>query len=56
LTGTTNTTYRTESSGSINGPWTGLSTNTIVSNGFNLVLLKTNHPSTTFYRAIWLNR
>jgi hypothetical protein len=56
LTGTTNTTYRIESASSLNGPWTGLSTNTIVSNGFNLVAPKTNNSATKFYRAVWLNR
>jgi hypothetical protein len=56
LQGTTNTTYRIESAPSLKGPWTGLSTNTIVSSGFNLVAPKTNNPTTTFYRAVWLNR
>jgi hypothetical protein len=56
LTGTTNTTYEIESASSLNGPWTELSTNTIVSNGINLVVPKTNNQATVFYRAVWRNR
>ncbi len=57
LTGTTNTTYRIEKTTSLKNPvWTGLTTNTIISPGFNLVVAKTNIPTTTFYRAVWLNR
>jgi hypothetical protein len=58
LRGTTNTLYRLESRASLlTGTWKGISTNMIVSNGFNLVLPKgaTNQP-TTFYRAVWLNQ
>lgn len=57
LLGTTNTTYRIEKSTKLINPnWIGVSTNTIVSNGFNLVLSKSNNPATAFYRAVWLNR
>ena len=39
LTGTPNTTYRIEKRSSLtSGAWTGVSTNTILSNGFNLAL------------------
>ncbi len=57
LSGTTNTTYRIETTTSLNNPtWTGLSTNTITSTGFNLVVPKPANPATIFYRAVWLNR
>jgi hypothetical protein len=56
LSGTTNTTYRIEKTTSLKNPaWTGLSTNTIVSANFNLVVPRTNQ-TTTFYRAVWLGR
>jgi len=56
ITGTTGTTYRIESRISLSsGTWTPLSTNLIVTSGFNSVLptLPTNGPG-TFYRALWL--
>ncbi len=57
LQGTTNTTYRIESTTSLNNPvWTGLSTNTILTSGFNLVAAKPANPTAVFYRAVWLNR
>jgi len=58
ITGTTGTTYRLESRNSLSsGSWIPLSTNTIVSYGFNLVLplLPTNQPA-TYYRALWLQQ
>jgi hypothetical protein len=57
LRGTTNTTYRIESTSSLkNLNWTGLSTNTIVSAGINLVSPPPANPTTAFYRAVWLGR
>lgn len=56
ITGTTNTSYRIESRRSLaSGSWLALSTNTIVTNGFNPLLPppRTNQPS-MFYRAVWL--
>ncbi len=54
ISGTTNTVYQIQSRSSLTtGTWSAISTNTIVSNGFNLVLPPTNRP-TTFYRAFWL--
>ncbi len=57
LSGTTNTTYRIEKTTSLKNPvWTGLSTNTITSSNFTLVVPKTTNSAATFYRAVWLNR
>ena len=55
ISGTTGTIYQIQSRASLTtGSWSAISTNTIASNGFNLVLpVLTNH-STTFYRALWL--
>ena len=56
LIGTTGTTYRIESRISLTtGAWQPVVTNTITSNGFNLVLPPPagNQPA-TFYRAVWL--
>ncbi len=56
IIGTTGTVYRIEESSSLTtGTWTPLSTNTITSSGFNLVLPGplTNGPA-MFYRAVWL--
>jgi hypothetical protein len=56
IIGTTNTSYRIEGRVSLTtGSWTPVSTNTVNSAGFNLVLPKpaTNSP-TMFYRAVWL--
>jgi hypothetical protein len=54
ISGTTGTVYQIQSRPSLTtGTWSAISTNTIVSNGFNLVLPLTNH-TTTFYRALWL--
>ncbi|HXC98616.1 MAG TPA: hypothetical protein VN048_04690 [Verrucomicrobiae bacterium] len=56
LTGTTNTSYVIEYRTNLTtGAWLTLSTNTILSNGFNPVLPwpPTNGP-TGFYRAVWL--
>ncbi len=56
LSGTTNMTYRIEKTASLKNPvWTGISTNTITSSNFTLVVPKTNNPATTFYRAVLLN-
>jgi len=56
ITGTTGTVYRIASRNSLlNGTWVPISTNTIISSGFNLLLPKpaSNQPP-TFYRAEWL--
>ncbi|MEI9963011.1 MAG: hypothetical protein WDM76_18405 [Limisphaerales bacterium] len=56
IVGVTGTTYRIERRASLTaGSWIPVSTNTITTTGFNLILSKpaTNGP-TTFYRAVWL--
>jgi hypothetical protein len=56
ITGTTGTAYQIERSSSLaSGIWVPVSTNTITTNGFNLVLsyTTTNSPA-IFYRALWL--
>jgi hypothetical protein len=56
ITGTTNTAYRIEGRTSLaGGSWQPVSTNTITSGSFNLVLPAplTNAPA-MFYRAVWL--
>ena len=56
IMGTTNTSYLIQYRTNLTtGAWLPLSTNTILSNGFNLVLPwpPTNGP-TAFYRALWL--
>jgi len=56
ITGTTGTVYRIESRNSLNsGSWTPVSTNTILSNGFNAVLpFLPSNPPASYYRAVWL--
>jgi sugar lactone lactonase YvrE len=56
ITGTTGTTYRVERRSLLmSGAWLPVSTNTISSTGFNLVLPKPpTNPPTTFYRLLWL--
>jgi len=50
--GATNTTYQIQRSFSLEGgTWVPFKTNTVISNGFNLI---TNHPTPGFYRALWL--
>jgi hypothetical protein len=56
ITGTTGTAYQIQRTASLtSGSWSAMSTNTITSAGFNLVL---SYPFTngmaTFYRALWL--
>ena len=56
ITGTTGTVYRIERRSSLtSGTWLPVSTNTIASGGFNLLLPNpaTNGP-VNFYRAVWL--
>ena len=56
ITGTTDTTYRIESRTSLtSGNWQPVTTNTIISTGFNPLLSSpaANQPA-TFYRAAWL--
>jgi PKD repeat protein len=58
ITGTTNTVYQIQRRTSLtSGSWLSVSTNTINSNGFNLVL---PNPATNgnafFYRAVWLGQ
>jgi len=56
ITGTTGTVYQIERSSSLSsGIWVPVSTNTITTTGFNLVLpyTTTNSPA-AFYRALWL--
>jgi hypothetical protein len=58
IIGTTGTVYEVESRTSLtSGSWVPVSTNTIISSGFNLVLPKpgTNN-TTTFYRVVWLGQ
>ena len=54
--GTTGTTYRLERKSALtNAAWLPVSTHTILSNGFNLVLPKpATNPPTGFYRLQWL--
>jgi hypothetical protein len=56
ITGTTGTTYRIERRSSLtSGTWSPLTTNTINTSGFHLVLPKPlTNPPTTFYRLSWL--
>jgi hypothetical protein len=56
ITGTTGTTYQIQSSTSLaSGTWTAISTNTIISTGFNLILPPPfTNGAATFYRAKWL--
>ena len=56
ITGTTGTTYQIQSCNSLaNNSWTAISTNTIISTGFNLVLPPPfTNGAATFYRAKWL--
>jgi hypothetical protein len=56
ITGTTGTTYRIEQRSSLTtGTWLPVSTNTINSTGFNLVLPNSGtNPPTTFFRLQWL--
>jgi hypothetical protein len=56
ITGTTGTTYRVEGRSSLtSGAWLPVSTNTIPSTGFNLVLPRPpTNPPTTFLRLQWL--
>ena len=56
ITGTTGTIYRIETRTSLlNGSWVTNGTNTIISNGFNLLLpWPTNNSPGAFYRAVWL--
>ena len=57
ITGTTGTVYQIQSRNSLaTGTWIPLSTNTILSNSFNLILPFPSSPNQTsaFYRAIWL--
>jgi hypothetical protein len=56
ITGTTGTVYQIERSSSLtSGTWLPVSTNTITTTGFNIVLpyTTTNSPA-AFYRALWL--
>lgn len=54
ITGTTGTVYRIESRSSMtSGSWLPLSTNTINTGGFNLLLPFPN-ATQQFYRAVWL--
>ncbi|HEY1661740.1 MAG TPA: SBBP repeat-containing protein [Verrucomicrobiae bacterium] len=56
ITGTTGTVYVIQKSSSLTaGIWTPVSTNTITSSGFNLVLPNPlTNGSAVFYRAVWL--
>ena len=56
ISGTTGTTYRLERKSALtNATWLPVSTNTILSNGFNLVLPRpATNPPTGFYRLQWL--
>ncbi len=56
ITGTTGTVYRIERRTSLtSGSWTAISTNTIATNGFNLLLSEpATNGSVNFYRAVWL--
>jgi sugar lactone lactonase YvrE len=58
ITGTTGTVYEVESRTSLtSGSWVPMSTNTITSSGFNLVLPKPGtNKTTTFYRVVWLGQ
>jgi hypothetical protein len=58
ITGTTGTVYQLERRTSLtSGSWLPLTTNTIVTNGFNLLLLKpATNGSVNFYRAVWLGQ
>ncbi len=58
ITGTTGTVYRLERRTSLaSGSWLPVSTNTIISNGFNLLLPKpATNGSVNFYRAVWLDQ
>ena len=56
ITGTTNATYLIQYRTNLtSGAWLPLSTNTILSNGSNLILpWPPSNGSTAFYRALWL--
>ena len=56
LSGTTNTSYVLQSRSSLtSGIWSNVSTNLIVTNGFNAAIPKPGtNQATTFYRAVWL--
>jgi hypothetical protein len=58
ITGTTNTVYEIESQTSLtNTNWIPVSTNTIITNGFNLVLPNPEtNGATIFYKAVWLGQ
>ncbi len=56
ITGTTGTVYRLEQRASLtSGSWIPVSTNTIITSGFNLLLANPSaNGSVNFYRAVWL--
>jgi sugar lactone lactonase YvrE len=56
ITGTTGTVYRLERRNSLtSGSWSPVSTNTITTSGFNLLLSNpATNGSVNFYRAVWL--
>ncbi len=56
IAGTTGTTYRLEWRNTLTGgSWTAVSTHTILSNGFNPLLLHPTLPqNAAFYRVVWL--
>ena len=57
ITGTTGTVYQIQSRSSLaSGSWIPVSTNTILSNGFNLILPLPSslNQTSAFYRAVWL--
>jgi hypothetical protein len=57
ITGTMGTSYRIETTTSLKtGTWVGVSTNTIISPAFNLIVSKPTNGQSIFYRAVWLNR
>ena len=56
ITGTTGTVYQLQRRTSLtSGSWLPISTNAILTNGFNLLLSKpATNGNTSFYRAVWL--
>jgi hypothetical protein len=58
LSGTTNTSYQIQRRASLtSGSWLPVSTNTIQTTGFNLLLPKpATNGSPNFYRAVWLGK
>jgi hypothetical protein len=56
ITGTTGTVYRIEGRTNLtSGSWLPVSTNTILTTGFNLLLPQpATNGNTFFYRAVWL--